>query len=68
MESGLSFLGLGAQPPVPSWGGMIRDHYSFILMGKPWLSLAPGILIMLTVLSFMMIGNRLRDLLDVRNG
>lgn len=68
MESGLSFLGLGAQPPVPSWGGMIRDHYSFILMGKPWLSLAPGVLIMLTVLSFMMIGNRLRDLLDVRNG
>lgn len=68
MESGLSFLGLGAQPPVPSWGGMIRDNYSFILMGKPWLSLAPGILIMLTVLSFMMIGNRLRDLLDVRNG
>lgn len=68
MESGLSFLGLGAQPPVPSWGGMIRDHYSFILMGKPWLSLAPGILILLTVLSFMMIGNRLRDLLDVRNG
>ena len=67
MESGLSSLGLGAQPPVPSWGGMIRDHYSFILMGKPWLSLAPGILIMLTVLSFMMIGNRLRDLLDVRN-
>lgn len=67
VESGLSFLGLGAQPPIPSWGGIIKDHYAFILMGKAWLSLAPGVLIMSLVLSFMMLGNRLRDLLDVRN-
>ena len=67
VESGLSFLGLGAQPPMPSWGGIIKDHYAFILMGKAWLSIAPGLLIMSLVLSFMIIGNRLRDLLDVRN-
>lgn len=67
VESGLSFLGLGAQPPIPSWGGIIKDHYAFILMGKAWLSIAPGLLIMSLVLSFMIIGNRLRDLLDVRN-
>ena len=67
VESGLSFLGLGAQPPIPSWGGIIKDHYAFILMGKAWLSIAPGLLIMSLVLSFMMLGNRLRDLLDVRN-
>lgn len=66
IESGLTFLGLGAQPPVPSWGGMIKEHYGYILMGKSWLALAPGVLIMITVLSFMSIGNRLRDLLDVR--
>lgn len=66
VESGLSFLGLGAQPPIPSWGGIIKDHYAYILMGKPWLTLAPGLLIMLLVLSFMILGNRLRDVLDVR--
>lgn len=66
IESGLSFLGIGAQPPVSSWGSMIRDHYGYIVMGKPYLALLPGLCIMLMVLSFMMIGNRLRDLLDVR--
>ncbi len=66
IESGLSFLGIGAQPPTPSWGSMIRDHYSYIILGKPYLALLPGICIMLLVLSFMTIGNKLRDVLDVR--
>ncbi|QYJ69423.1 ABC transporter permease [Flavobacterium litorale] len=66
VESGLSFLGLGAQPPVPSWGGMIKDHYNYIILGKPYLALAPGIAMLLLVLAFMMMGNALRDSLDVK--
>lgn len=68
VESGLSFLGLGAQPPIPSWGGMIKDHYNYIILGKPYLALAPGIAMLLLVLSFMMVGNALRDSLDVKAG
>lgn len=67
IESGLSFLGIGAQPPTPSWGSMIRDHYSYIILGKPYLALLPGLCIMLLVLAFMTIGNKLRDVLDVRS-
>ena len=67
VESGLSFLGLGAQPPVPSWGGMIKDHYNYIILGKPYLALAPGIAMLLLVLAFMMMGNALRDALDVKS-
>ncbi|NVK28409.1 MAG: ABC transporter permease [Flavobacteriia bacterium] len=66
MESGLSFLGIGAQPPIPSWGGIIRDHYAYIITGEAHLSLLPGLCIMLLVLSFMTLGNTLRDALDVR--
>ena len=66
VESGLSFLGLGAQPPIPSWGGMIKDHYSYIILGKPYLAMVPGIAIMLLTLAFMMMGNALRDALDVK--
>jgi len=66
IESGLSFLGIGAQPPMASWGTMIKDHYPFLIMGKPYLALLPGFCIMLLVLSFMLIGNGLRDALDVR--
>ena len=66
IESGLSFLGIGAQPPMASWGSMIRDHYSYIIMGKAYLALLPGFAIMILVLSFMMLGNKLRDILDVR--
>ncbi len=68
IESGLSFLGIGAQPPTPSWGSMIRDHYAYFILGKPYLALFPGLCIMLLVLSFMIIGNKLRDVLDVREG
>jgi peptide/nickel transport system permease protein len=67
IESGLSFLGLGAQAPIPTWGGIVKDHYAYLLMGKGWLALWPGLCLMLVVLGFMMLGNRLRDVLDVRN-
>lgn len=66
IEAGLSFLGIGAQPPTPTWGGMIKDHYSYIVMGKPHLALVPGLAIMLLVLAFTLVGNGLRDALDVK--
>lgn len=66
IESGLSFLGLGAQVPIPSWGGMIKEHYNYIILGKAYLALIPGTAMVLLVVSFMMIGNALRDALDVK--
>lgn len=66
VESGLSFLGIGAQPPTPSWGAMIKDHYSYIILGKPYLAIIPGLAIMSLVMAFMLIGNALRDALDVK--
>lgn len=66
VESGLSFLGLGAQLPVPSWGAMIKDNYNYIILGKPYLAIIPGVAMLLMVLAFMMIGNALRDALDVK--
>ncbi|MFN3639732.1 MAG: ABC transporter permease [Flavobacterium sp.] len=67
IESGLSFLGLGAQPPIPSWGGIIKDHYNYIVLGKPYLAIIPGMAIMLITLAFMMTGNTLRDVFDVKS-
>lgn len=67
MESGLSFLGLGAQPPIASWGSMIKDHYSYIILGKAYMAILPGIAMCLLVLAFMLIGNTLRDVFDVKN-
>lgn len=64
MEAGLSFLGIGVQPPVPSWGSMIKDHYGFIIVNKAYLAIFPGLAIMLIVLSFMLVGNGLRDATD----
>ncbi len=66
VESGLSFLGIGAQPPIPSWGAMIKEHYSYIILGKAYLAIIPGLAIMSLVLAFMLIGNALRDALDVK--
>ncbi|WP_033960066.1 ABC transporter permease [Psychroserpens jangbogonensis] len=66
IESGLSFLGIGAQPPMSSWGAMIKDHYNYIILGKPYLALIPGLCIMILVMAFMLIGNALRDALDVK--
>lgn len=66
IESGLSFLGIGAQPPIPTWGSMIKDHYSYIILGKAYLAIIPGLAIMSLVMAFMLIGNALRDALDVK--
>jgi len=67
MEAGLSFLGIGVQPPVPSWGSMIKDHYGYIIVGQGYLAIIPGLAIMLMVLSFTLIGNGLRDAMDSRS-
>ena len=64
-ESGLSFLGLGVQPPDASWGSMIRDGVRYLLVA-PHLVLAPGAALFLVVLSVNLLGDRLRDRLDVR--
>jgi len=66
IEAGLSFLGVGVQPPQPSWGLMIKENYNFIITHNPMLALAPGIAIMLLVLAFNLLGNGLRDVLNVR--
>ena len=67
VEAGLSFLGIGVQPPMPSWGLMIKEHYNFLIAGNPMAALLPGIAIMLLVLAFNILGNAIRDMLDVRN-
>jgi peptide/nickel transport system permease protein len=66
IEAGLSFLGIGIQPPQPSWGLMIKEHYNFLLTNRPLLAIIPGIAIMLLVYSFNVLGNALRDVLDVK--
>lgn len=66
IEAGLSFLGIGVQPPTPSWGSMIKENYAYIILDNPWLAILPGICILLLVLAFMLIGNGLRDALDVK--
>ncbi len=66
MEAGLSFLGIGVQPPVPSWGSMIKENYGYIVLDYAFLAILPGVAIMLMVLAFMFIGNAFRDALDVK--
>ncbi len=66
-EASLSFLGLGVQPPTPSWGAMIADARDLAqLQSAPWTSVAPGVAIGLTVLAFNLLGDALRDALDPR--
>lgn len=65
-ESALSFLGMGVQPPTPSWGNMLMDAQAY-LFDAPWMSIIPGILILLTVLSLYFVGEGLREKLDVRS-
>ena len=65
MEAGLSFLGIGVQPPMPSWGNMIKENYGYIILDYAYLALIPGIAIVLLVLAFMILGNSLRDAMDV---
>ncbi len=66
VEAGLSFLGIGVQPPQPSWGLMIKENYNFIITHNPMLALIPGFAIMLLVLAFNLLGNGLRDAIDVK--
>ncbi len=66
IEAGLSFLGIGVQPPIPSWGGMIKEYYSFIILDSAYLAVVPGTAIVILVLAFMTLGNALRDALDVK--
>jgi peptide/nickel transport system permease protein len=66
VEAGLSFLGVGIQPPRPSWGLMIKENYNFIITHNPMLALAPGIAIMILVFAFNLLGNGLRDALNVK--
>lgn len=67
LEAGLSFLGIGVQPPQPSWGLMIKENYNFIITHNPLPAISPGICIMVLVLAFNLLGNGLRDALDVRS-
>ncbi len=66
IEAGLSFLGVGVQPPMPSWGSMIRENYGYIILDKAFLAIIPGLAIMLLVMSFMLVGNGLRDAMEKR--
>ncbi|MBL4652959.1 MAG: ABC transporter permease [Flavobacteriales bacterium] len=67
IEAGLSYLGIGVQPPMASWGRMINEHQGFITTGKAYLAILPGVAIMITVLAFMLVGNGLRDALDTKS-
>jgi peptide/nickel transport system permease protein len=66
MEAGLSFLGIGVQPPIPTWGGMIKEHYGYIIVNQGYLAFIPGLAIMLMVLAFTLVGNGLRDAVDTK--
>lgn len=65
IESSLSFLGLGVQPPVPSWGNMLMEGKN-VLEIAPWMSIYPGLTILFTVLGYNLLGESLRDMLDPR--
>ncbi len=67
LEAGLSFLGFGAQPPMPTWGAMIREHYGYIIMDLSYLALAPGLAIMLIVYAFNLVTVGLRDAFDIKS-
>ncbi|BES73831.1 ABC transporter permease [Marinobacter nanhaiticus D15-8W] len=62
--AGLSFIGLGVQPPTPEWGIMVAEGANFIISGEWWLALFPGLALMLAVFTFNLIGDGLRDLVD----
>jgi peptide/nickel transport system permease protein len=66
MEAGLSFLGIGVQPPTPSWGTMLREHYGYIIVDLAYLAIIPGVAIMIMVLAFTLLGDGLRDAFDAK--
>jgi peptide/nickel transport system permease protein len=67
LEAGLSFLGFGAQPPMPTWGSMIKEHYGYIVMDSPYLAIMPGLAIMLLVYAFNLVTVGLRDAFDIKS-
>ncbi len=67
LEAGLSFLGFGAQPPMPTWGGMIKEHYGYIIIDAAYLAILPGIAIMLMVYAFNLVAIGLQDAFDVKS-
>jgi peptide/nickel transport system permease protein len=67
LEAGLSFLGFGAQPPMPTWGSMIRENYDYIVMDAAYLAILPGLAIMFLVYSFNLVTNGLRDAFDIKS-
>lgn len=67
LEAGLSFLGFGAQPPMPTWGGMIKEHYGYIVMNSAYLAIIPGVAIMLLVYAFNLVTVGLRDAFDIKS-
>jgi ABC-type dipeptide/oligopeptide/nickel transport system permease subunit len=68
VEAGLSFLGIGVQPPQPSWGLMIKENYNLIITNNALQALIPGFAIMILVLAFNLLGSGLRDAVDVKDG
>jgi len=67
LEAGLSFLGFGAQPPMPTWGSMIRENYAYIVMDAAYLAVLPGLAIMFLVYSFNLVTTGLRDAFDIKS-
>ena len=67
LEAGLSFLGFGAQPPMPTWGSMIKEHYGYIVMDSAYLAVMPGLAIMFLVYAFNLVTVGLRDAFDIKS-
>jgi peptide/nickel transport system permease protein len=67
LEAGLSYLGFGIRPPTPSWGTMLNETYGYAISGKPILAMIPAFAIMVLVLAFNLLGNGIRDALDVKS-
>ena len=67
LEAGLSFLGFGAQPPMPTWGSMIKEHYGYIVMDSAYLAIIPGLAIMFLVYAFNLVTVGLRDAFDIKS-
>ena len=66
LEAGLSFLGFGAQPPMPTWGGMVKEHYGYIIIDAAYLAIIPGFAIMLLVFAFNIFSSGLRDAFETK--
>lgn len=67
LEAGLSFLGFGAQPPTPTWGAMVKEHYGYIIMDAAYLAMIPGLAIMILVYAFNIFSSGVRDAFDQKN-